>query len=161
MAPNGNSSNVYIVFASATLDSVHATLEAGNTRCNNAIGEGLWAVHLKVKPLLGGTVTVDAPENLVNHTQVLADAAIDYNGESSSSSKGKFEDGGSTDKVKKFLNGQGNSLRGQTFAVTGTFDTYGRKDIVQMLKNYGGDVLQELRVNMNLVVTGTHLGPKK
>ncbi|CZR67142.1 uncharacterized protein PAC_17041 [Phialocephala subalpina] len=64
------------------------------------------------------------------------------------------------ENVKELPNGEGSALNGQTLLVNGTLPKLGRKNLVRLIENYGGELLKELRKTTSLIV-GDDLGSKK
>jgi NAD-dependent DNA ligase len=183
MAPKAKSTNVYVVIADGTLSSAFATLEAANAYVEECHPQEI-EVTVEALTLEGGSITIDAPPNPAKSTKVVAASdggavaepaktkpkkatpapATAENGTASTAkpkAKAKSKDDKLPENIKQLLNGEGDTLDGQSVMVTGTFPKLGRKNVVKLVENYGGDLKPELRKATNLVVVGDDLGSKK
>lgn len=187
MAPKGKSTSVYVIVVDHEVHSAFATLEAANAYIEERDPQEI-EVTIQTLTLEGGSITLDAPPKPAKPakpTKVVAAAdggavaepvkpkkatpapapAVENDTASSSSAKpkakGKSKDDNLPENVKELLNGEGGALNGQSVVVTGTFPKLGRKNVVKLVENYGGDLKPELRKSTNLVVIGDDLGSKK
>jgi NAD-dependent DNA ligase len=187
MASKAKSTSVYVIVVDHEVHSAFATLEAANAYIKERGPQGI-EVTVQTLTLEGGSITLNAPPKLAKSAKptraavaVAANggafaepakpekatpAPAVENGTASSSSakpkaKGKSKDDKLPDNVKELLNGEGGALNGQSVMITGTFPKLGRKNIIKLVENYGGDLKPELRKSTNLVVIGDDLGSKK
>ncbi len=59
------------------------------------------------------------------------------------------------------LENQTDKLKGQTFVVSGVFETIGRNDLKKLIEDNGGKVASSISSKTNFVVAGDNMGPSK
>jgi len=56
---------------------------------------------------------------------------------------------------------KGNSLEGKSLVVSGVFEHYGRDEIKEVIKQYGGKVVSAISGKVDILVAGENMGPAK
>ncbi|WMN11293.1 NAD-dependent DNA ligase LigA [Marivirga salinae] len=56
---------------------------------------------------------------------------------------------------------KGNALEGKSLVVSGVFEHYGRDEIKQVIKQYGGKVVSAISGKVDILVAGENMGPAK
>ena len=59
------------------------------------------------------------------------------------------------------LEGQTDKLKGQTFVVSGVFETISRNDLKKMIEDNGGKVGSSISSKTSFLVAGANMGPSK
>lgn len=91
----------------------------------------------------------------------IAESVVDYfRDEESRAMIQRLRDAGLSFKVER-QEGAGDQLKGLTFVVSGVFESFGRDELKNLIKQNGGKVVSSISSKTNYLVAGENMGPAK
>ncbi|MEQ6168575.1 NAD-dependent DNA ligase LigA [Ekhidna sp. MALMAid0563] len=91
----------------------------------------------------------------------IAESVVDYfKNEESLAMIQRLKEAGLSFQIEQ-QEGAGDQLKGLTFVVSGVFETFGRDELKNLIKQHGGKVASSISSKTNYLVAGANMGPAK
>lgn len=91
----------------------------------------------------------------------IAESVVEYfRDEESRAMIGRLKEAGLSFKIER-QEGAGDQLKDLTFVVSGVFETFGRDELKNLIKQHGGKVASSISSKTNYLVAGANMGPAK
>ncbi|WP_424961062.1 NAD-dependent DNA ligase LigA [Ekhidna sp.] len=91
----------------------------------------------------------------------IAESVVDYfQDEENLAMVQRLKDAGLSFKIER-QEGAGDQLKDLTFVVSGVFETFGRDELKNLIKQHGGKVASSISSKTNYLVAGANMGPAK